>query len=217
MDGSQVAYETVQNGFTVIGVVSASGLGARTITTPGSNAMEPAWSPAAIYRRAVPPVSAVKPASAVTPILATPAPSTPTPTIKSAASRSTAILTLDNRSQRTACYVYLAHEGDLHWGVDALGPQGIVGAGQTAALTNLAPGQADVKVEDCDHNVLSYTRGLPLAAGQTQVVTIPLRGDFLDVSVTLCDGKTIEFFGEVVGSGITALNISGPRNMEQGR
>lgn len=75
-------------------------------------------------------------------------------------------LTLVNNSGTTVCYVYISPVTDTTWGDDWLGSSETISNGSSRGFT-VAPGDYDLRADDCNHNVLDDTRGVRIGSSNT--------------------------------------------------
>jgi hypothetical protein len=71
-------------------------------------------------------------------------------------------LVIQNSSSQAICFVYFSPSSQGTWGDDRLGSSETIGAGATRGW-NVPSDNYDVKLEDCNHNVLLDRRGIGVA------------------------------------------------------
>jgi hypothetical protein len=79
-------------------------------------------------------------------------------------------LTAINQSGVEICYLFVAPDGSNGWGTDRLGSGATLAPGDSFAV-RVTAGRYDVRVEDCDGNVLDEVRGADLSENRTWTIT----------------------------------------------
>lgn len=79
-------------------------------------------------------------------------------------------LTLENRSNRSICYVYISPVTSDSWGLDQLGAQEIISAG-TSRVWELDQAAYDILLRDCQQNTLKEFRDIAVSGATT--ITYP--------------------------------------------
>ena len=76
----------------------------------------------------------------------------------------TVAVTLVNDAGRAACYVRMSPTFDGEWGEDWLGEAETIAVGAERTFTIAPQSQWDIRVEDCDHEVISERFAIPATA-----------------------------------------------------
>jgi hypothetical protein len=85
-----------------------------------------------------------------------------------------ASLQLVNRSNESIYYIHMSPTAQSTWGPDLLGNQ-VLGRGQTFTLSNISPGQWDLRVVDASQNAKEW-RGAYFEAGGVYNIEISAGG-----------------------------------------
>lgn len=103
----------------------------------------------------------------------TPVPTvTPLPTATEEVVTETTTLLLDNRSDVTICYLYVAPSKSGEWGPDQFGEGVTISSDETFTLSNIPLGTYDMKIEDCSNEIIDLRYNVSLdASGYTWTVT----------------------------------------------
>ncbi len=75
-----------------------------------------------------------------------------------------ATLSIINESQQTICYVNFSLTTEDNWGPDRLGPTETIPTGGSRSF-DIAPGEYDIRLLDCESNVLLDQRNVPIFDG----------------------------------------------------
>lgn len=73
-----------------------------------------------------------------------------------------------NQSSQTICYVNISPSSDSNWGPDRLGSTETIAPGASRGWS-VDPGNWDMRLQDCNHNVLQEERNVAVAGAGIQL------------------------------------------------